>query len=245
MRIISNIDTDRSAFVIVLCFDHWYHMLVNSLREYFDEDIIFINNLPYLIDDTILYNNCTIINNISNDKSYGAGLDLALQFMVAKGLRYMISIESDSIVYNKQFKDQLFNELTDGINLVGTECLFEKGPVIRSPILLDITQINKSFTKCRRDKVDTNIFSYKQLVLWLHRNKHLSDEYIQFILSNWDDIQHNWYLSASSKKFACCGPINGLHHLMDGDKYQPVFHPSYAKFKNLIDRYNIPTNVHI
>ena len=235
----SNVDF---VFVMILFYDIWPKILLRSLRRYSDNEIILVNHLGRPVPEDYYDTNCIILENkgsamsvyeaangrryeiahyLTNSRSHGAGIDLAVHFLRERGDRYMVHIEPDCVVYGLTWLDELTRAAKDGAIMAGPMKL-SFGPIHPCPSIWDLYRLPGSFDLSQRSGfINHNVFNYVGMCEWLINTK-MDDGGVWLWTHWWDCGILNWYKAALMNKAVHTKSDHGFKHFFGGRLRSPV-----------------------
>jgi hypothetical protein len=144
--------------------DSWIRVAVESYLDHFTKDrLLVVNNNPRRDEvgwlpecarehewlashpGVILIDNPAPPDGLLENRTHGAGMDLAIAWCRSHGVRVMIHIEPDCLIAGKQWRVNLLNALDHGAWMAGSvrQC---HGPIHPTPSAWLVDQVRASFT---------------------------------------------------------------------------------------------------
>lgn len=160
-------------------------------------------------------NKVEVIENTTNDKSHGKGLDLAVNHVYKLGYDSVVFLEPDCFIYDKIWYDNLLKSIQQGFHMAS--CGWHSAGWLH--ICGSIWLINKipcSFKSCRRSLEEIHSPEFRQLNLGELMNDKDNRGVWHFYFYHWDVGVKNYFLIKKNKKKLV--KDTGFNHLWNSHK---------------------------
>jgi len=209
----------KIVFVAAIYYHEWPQIMIRSLREYFDEEVILVNHLNMEIPSSYIDKNCTILtNNIGG--SHGQAIDKAVKYLKERRIDYFVHIEPDCLISGREWYDHLVSAAINGATMAGPHKL-PFGPIHPCPSIWYVPKIHGSFEVADRSgEIDPNLLDTNEMVKWLHSNN-IKEHGIRIWMNSWDCGIKNWYESAKLNRAFHTQSSEGFKHFFFGRSRKP------------------------
>lgn len=208
------------AFVSVLYYEAWPKIMLRSLRDYCNSEVILVNHLHHDVPEEYKDDKCTILE-MGHNPSHGAGIDLAIDHLRNRGVKYCVLMEPDCVILGDSWLHNMINAIKNGAIMAGPSRL-PFGPIHPCPSIWDINRISGSFQVTNRDiDIDLSIFNYVEMIKWLHTNQ-FDETSIWLWCHKWDCGIKNWYMAATQGLAVETVNNGDFKHFYNGRTLRPM-----------------------
>lgn len=187
------------VFVAVIYYHKWPLVMLRSLRTYFPEDqLILVNNLNTQIPNEYYDNYTIVLENDTNDKTHGGGIDVAVRFLKNNKFKHFIHIEPDCVISSTQWANELVIAIKNGTLMAGPHKL-PFGPIHPCPSIWDVEWVGTFTMSYRNEFTDHRLFDHRKMAEWLV-NCNMDRDGCWLWCHLWDCGIKNWYEAAKLKR---------------------------------------------
>lgn len=209
----------KLVFVAVIYYHEWPQIMLRSLREYFDQELILVNHLDCELPSSYYDYNCTVLTS-QKGHSHGNGIDTAVEYLKKRGVDYFVHIEPDCVITGREWFDHLVIAAINGAAMAGPYKL-PFGPIHPCPSIWRISMINGSFDVTDRSgEQDPALFNHDEMVKWLSEHK-VKEHGVRVWMGSWDCGIKNWYEAAKRNLAYHTQSTVGFKHFFFGRYRKP------------------------